>query len=106
MANLTKQIGSISTIQPRIATGLQQDSETKVYIYNGEFGIAGTMDKDEAADYDQYGLLAGYYTVTHSSCMAGSWDEIINDWTSIIIKDMVAKKTAKEINKYTTMANI
>jgi hypothetical protein len=79
-------------------------AETNVYIYNGEFGIAGTVDKDEAIDYDTYGLLFGHYLIRHSPMMAGSWDEIVNDWTKIIIKDMIKNGTAEAINEYTTVA--
>jgi len=107
MSNFNKKIGEIETVQSRIATGSMQGGQTKIWMYNGEFGLDGTANKAEALDYAKYGVpLAGYYIVHHSPIMAGNWDEIVIDFVRIIKNAMMRAGLAKSINVFTDLAII
>ena len=106
MSNINKKLGTINTIQPRIATGTMTGASTRVYMVNGDYGLCCAACKDDAVDYDQLGMLAGYYQINHSPMMAGSWDDILNDFGKIARQKMLDDGLAKLINMGTILAII
>lgn len=91
MSTITKskieKLGTINTVQPRVATGNLQDASTNVYVIRGRFcndDIGVTTRRD---DYDDSSIV-GYYEIIHPSIMAGSFEEIHEDFCRIVISKL------------------
>ena len=103
-----KKLGEIKTIQERIATGHWADEMTRVYVIRGGECYEGqpTYSMSPTNDGWPVACVVGYYEITHSSIMAGTWEEWLTDIGRIIDRHLIEDGYAKRVDTYTSFATL